>query len=113
SALGHATERADQIHLYGQIENVEREVLDLAGLLRAARRLHGRANASTAHQNALLPVGLARGGEARIDAIVAGDVHLAERGAEFLGCRLAALLVAIEDRHLHALGPQLLNRGPA
>ena len=71
-----------------------------------------RADAGAIHQDALLAVGLARGGEARVDAVVAGDVDLAEDGAEFIGGGAAAILVAVEDRDLHAFGAQLLARWP-
>jgi hypothetical protein len=111
--FGHAAEGSDQIDLDGQLENVEREMFDLAGVLGAVGRFHGRADAGAIHQDALLAVGLPGCFEAGGDAIVAGDVDLAEGCAQFRGGDRAAILVTIEDGALHAFGAELLNRGSA
>jgi hypothetical protein len=108
-AADFATQRNVPIDLDGQLENVEREMFDLPALLGTAGRLHRGPDTGAANQDALLAVGLAGGFKPGGDAVVAGDIDLAERGAELLGGGFAAIFIAIEDRDLHAVRAQLFD----
>ena len=64
---------------------------DRAGLLVAARGLHGVAGAGAIDQDTLLAVCRARLGETGVDLRVRGDVDLAEHAAQLGRDRLALL----------------------
>src|SRR3546814_2089713 len=57
-------------------------------------------------EDAFLPVRRPRGIVAGDDAVLAGDVDAAEKAADRVGHRLAALFVDVEDRDLHPRGRQ-------
>src|SRR3546814_8323333 len=59
-------------------------------------------------EDAFLPVRRPRGIVAGDYAVLAGDVDAAEKAADRVGHRLAALFVDVEDRDLHPRGRQRL-----
>ena len=89
-----------------QVELVDGEMLDLAGLAVAAGGLGGVAGARAVDQDPLLAVGGAGLGEGGVDVFVGGDVALAEDAADFLGYDFAFGVVHVEDRDLHAVRRQ-------
>ena len=94
-----------------QVERLDREVLDLAGLSVAAGGLEGVAGAGAVDQDALLAVGGARLGEGGVDVLFGGDVAQAERPRRSrLGDRLALGVVHVEDGDLDALSGQGARR---
>src|SRR5690606_13496374 len=101
--LGDATKGADEVDLDDPVEGIEREMLDAAIFLGAARSLDRVAGASAIDEDAFLPDRGARLFKRGIDRGVVGDVAFAEHTAELFGNRLALFFLQVEDRDLHAL----------
>ena len=76
--MGDAAEGADEVDLDDPVEGIEREMLDAAVFLAAARGLDRVAGARAVDENAFLAVRFARLGEGGVDRRVVGDVAFDE-----------------------------------
>src|SRR3546814_7894459 len=101
--LGDAAERTDEVDLDDPVERIEREMLDAAVFLRAARGLDRVAGARAVDEDAFLAVRFACFREGGVDRCVVGDVALAKDAAEFGRDREALFFLQVEDHELDAL----------
>ena len=111
--LCDAAEGAHQVDLDDAVEIGHGQVPDLARGLVAAGRLDGIARARAVDQDALLPVGRAGLGKARVHAGLVGHVHAAEQAACLVRQRLPGRLVEVEQGDAHAFCGQAARGGRA
>ncbi len=81
-------------------------MLDLAGLLVAARGLDSIADSGAIDQDTLLTMRRTRLGKSGIDIFVARHIDLAKHSADICGNGFALFLVHVEDRDLRTLGSE-------